>query len=125
MGSEYDIGISGLESRAGIFLHPWCDGTNEEIRSDSPLYEPRFLSCKVLSSKDLCWCHDGDLELLSLIPSDKDGMHTREHRNNSLTRSDISLEHTRHRMWSFHVLEYLEEDNFLLVREGKRKRLNQ
>jgi hypothetical protein len=46
-------------------------------------------------------------------------MDTREECDHSLPSTDISLEEACHRMWLFHIFQYLEEYDFLLIRQGK------
>lgn len=48
-------------------------------------------------------------------------MNCGEQRNDRLACSDISLQESRHGIWLFHILEDLEEDDLLLVREREWK----
>lgn len=46
-------------------------------------------------------------------------MYSSDERDYRLPSTDISLQEACHRMRCFHVFEDLEEDDFLLIREGK------
>ena len=62
------------------------------------------------------------LAMTSIIfPIDHYPMDRGEQCDDGLTRAYISLKESCHRMRLFHVLEYLEEDNLLLVREREGK----
>lgn len=48
-----------------------------------------------------------------------DNMYRGDHGDHRFPRSDISLKEAGHRVRLFHILEDLEEDDFLLIRKGK------
>ena len=98
-----------------------CERTDEKIARDAVRREPRILSRKVLPREDLRRSHDGNLIAMPVFPLSQDEVHRREERHDRLARADISLEHARHRIRRLHVFEYLKKDDFLLVRQRKRK----
>lgn len=61
MRSENYIRLSVLQSFASIFLHPRCEGSDEEVRSDIPFHEPGFIAREMLSSEDLGRSHNCSL----------------------------------------------------------------
>ena len=120
--TEYDICLSARESRSGVYLHPRREGSHEEIGLDTPLHEPRLLPRKMLTSQYLSWRNDIDLEIASfgmLRTTHEDRMDTVNKSYYCFPCSDISLEHTSHSMRSLHIFDNLEEDDPLLVRQGK------
>ena len=116
MGTENNIRISRFESLSCIFLHAWSEGTDEEIRADSPLHEPCFIAREMLACENLRRSHDSNLNTRLF-----DDMNRSNQGNNCFPSSNITLEESRHGVRLFHVLENLKKNNFLLVREWEGK----
>ncbi len=126
MCTKNHIRLTRCESRTGIFFHTRSNWPNEKIRTNSPLHEPCLLSREMLSGKYLCRSHDSNLytcRIFRHFSRDEDSMCSCEECYHGFSCTDISLEHTRHSMWLLHIFEYLEEDDFLFICQGKRQRL--
>jgi hypothetical protein len=59
------------------------------------------------------------------FPVNEYHMNRRKQCHHRLSCSDIPLEEASHRMRLLHIFEYLEEDNFLFIRERKGESLDE
>lgn len=116
-----DGNISIPEACFDVFFLFRRESADEEIGCYAKEREELHRACEVLSREDLSRGEDGDLYALPLLLTLEYRMDGSDEDHNGLTGSDISLEEALHRVGSLHIFEYLEEDNFLAIRQLIRK----